>query len=125
MNPSKQAVDDREGSDVLDVPESSFHGRLLSRSIKSLPDPRKRRPPFKRPARTGRLVVLVVLVRQVVIFAGGMGIGGGMMLLEKGEPLKGRPALMIGGGIALVVASILLSLAARELTNSETSAARG
>jgi hypothetical protein len=124
MNPEKLDCDGREKK-VVEVSDPSFHGRLLKSAIKSLPDHRKRRLPFKRPAWTGWPVVLGRLVGQGAIFAGGLLIGGGVMMLRRGEPLADRPGMMIVAGVAFVLLSILSNLLAKESPKPETSAARG
>ncbi len=125
MDSEKEVAEDRGQLAEPDGSGSSFHDRLLRRSATSLPDYRKARPLFRLAPRTAWLTAFGQIVGHGGIFAGGLAIGGGAMLLRQGELLKERPGMMIAAGLVFVALAILSKLLAREWSKSRASAAGG
>jgi hypothetical protein len=99
----------------------SFHGRLLIRSSASRADHRNRRMFATFADRWGWLGQLI---GQGAIFAGGLAIGGGVMLLRRGEEGRVRPEIMIGFGIGCILFAIVAQLLVKEATRRVTSPSR-
>ena len=127
MNPENEVGQDRGQVAKPEGRGSSFHNRLLSRSATSLPDYRKARPffLFRLAPRMAWLSAIGQIVGHGGIFAGGLAIGGGVMLLRRGELLKETPGMMIVAGLVFVALAILSKLIAREWSKSRPSAAGG
>ena len=65
------------------------------------------------------------LAGQGAIFIGGLMIGGGLVLLKKGEALAPRPGLMLAAGVGLLVIGLVANLLTRESSGLGPSTARG
>jgi hypothetical protein len=99
----------------------SFHGRLLIRSSASRMENRNWRMLASLADRWGWLGQLI---GQGIIFAGGVAIGGGYVLLKRGEEGRVRPEIMIGFGVGCLLCAIVAQLLVREATNRATSPSR-
>ena len=101
-----------------------FHGQLTDRAKIVLPPSRRRGLLAKYSIRGGWLAVLGV-IGQGALFAGGLAIGAGIMLLRRGEPLKAGPGIMIVIGLGCLVAALAAQILSREKSILLPGAARG
>ena len=98
----------RQPAGEIDLARASFHGLLLVRSKMSLTEYRRRKRLLRIADRWGSLAKLI---GQGAIFAGGLAVGGGIMLLRRGEALRGRPGIVIlvgGACMAIDLGPLLL-----------------
>jgi hypothetical protein len=122
MTPDDRPGDGREQTGGLDDKPSSFHSRLLIRSRTGLPDYRQRHKMMKLAEEWGWLGQIA---GQAAIFAAGLAIGGGIVLLRRGEPSIYRAAIIIGLGVGCMVFAIVGQLVARGANRRSASHARG
>jgi hypothetical protein len=97
---------------VSEESSRSFHDLLLIRSKERLAS-RRRRSQARlaiRKSWKGLGTSLRLAVGEATIFGGGAAVGAGIMLLKRGEPILGRPAIVIGVGVVMVALMILIRL---------------
>lgn len=94
----------RQQASEIDMARASFHGLLLARSKASLTDYRRRKRFLRFADQWGWLARLT---GQGVIFSGGLMVGGGLLLLRRGDVLRGRSGIVIGLGVACMVLATL------------------
>lgn len=58
--------------------------------------------------------------RPVRIFAGGLTVGAGIMLLRGGEALRGRPGIVMGAGVACMVIASVAPVVLKEIIRRTT-----
>jgi hypothetical protein len=107
MEHAGRTGDGRVEAADIDASRRSFHSRLLIRSKESLVDERRRGLFSGLAAQWGWVGPLI---GQGSIFAGGLAIGGGLVLLRRGEGARARPELLITFGIGCVLFAILTRL---------------
>ncbi len=121
MAPEDRAGDGRVESAGLETSRRSFHSRLLLRSGERLVENRRRWILLRLADRWGWLGQLI---GQGTIFAGGLAIGGGAMLISRGEEARALPGLLIAVGIGCVLFVIVARIAAMEMMKRGTTSAR-
>jgi hypothetical protein len=122
MTPENRAGDSWEQADQLEGSKRSFHGQLLIRSKTNLPDAHRLNKLVMLTARWGWITQVL---GQGAIFVGGLAIGGGFVLIRRGDPFPGRPGIIIGVGVGCMLFAILAQLLARGASRRWASTARG
>ena len=123
MFPRKKA---NQGKDEFDEPNRSYHDLLSTRSKEFL-TPRKR-------GLAGKIATLgsgngigigfLEMIAEVVIFAGGVAFGAGVLLLYREDPTSSQGRAAVAIGLGFVVVTILVRGLLRLRSRPWTSAAR-
>jgi hypothetical protein len=99
----------------------AFHGGLATRSNSGQSANRRRRNLLRLADRWGWLGPFLV---QGATFAGGLALGGGLVLIGRGEEWRSRSGVMIGVGVACVLFGLLSQLIVKGITRRGTSVVR-
>jgi hypothetical protein len=112
MSSGTRSGQGRDDSGEFKASTRAFHDLLLNRSKDALP-PRRRNRLTKwldRHPRLKRGISLLFLMGCGAIFAGGVALGAGIVLLRRGEELRGRPGMIIAAGLGCMLLTILAGL---------------